>query len=262
MWRKRDVHVKGLSRKARDSPRVFQFPRDDRADGATVLIHGSHGSCGVGGSSAPRHAARCRPPGCLLLRRRSSRLSGTGPAQRATVPNAPSGVCPPRAFGEAHGRYAHYANALRNRSGHFWQNRFFSCALETTHLWAALRYVERNPLRAGLVAAAGEWPWSSAGARMGSVAWPDWLDAGEWRAMFTAEDWRTCLVSSEWTEAELRLRINTYTGRPAGSAAFLAKAEAALCRRLEPKKGGRPRKVQGSGIGAADRNQGILFSGV
>jgi len=59
-----------------------------------------------------------------------------------------------KAFGEAHGRYAHYANALRNRSGHFWQNRFFSCALEANHLWAALRYVERNPLRAGLVAAA------------------------------------------------------------------------------------------------------------
>ena len=78
-----------------------------------------------------------------------------------------------RAFGEAHGRYAHYANALRNRSGHFWQNRFFSCALERSHLWAALRYVERNPLRAGLVAAADEWPWSNAAARTETVSWPD-----------------------------------------------------------------------------------------
>src|SRR5271157_2572367 len=90
-----------------------------------------------------------------------------------------------RAFGEAHGRYAHYANALRNRSGHFWQNRFFSCALETSHLWAALRYVERNPLRAGLVAAADAWPWSSAAARTGTVSWPDWLDVGDWSATFT-----------------------------------------------------------------------------
>jgi putative transposase len=176
------------------------------------------------------------------------------------IPGQPDSLA--RAFGEAHGRYAHYANALRNRSGHFWQNRFFSCALQTTHLCAALRYVERNPLRAGLVAAAGEWQWSSAAARTGTVSWPDWLDVGDWSATFTAEDWRMYLSSSELSEAELRLRVNTYTGRPAGSAAFLARAEAALSRRLEPKKGGRPRKVQPSTIGAADSNQAILFSDV
>ncbi len=50
-----------------------------------------------------------------------------------------------RAFGEAHGRYAAYANARISRSGHFWQNRFFSCCLDGTHLWAALRYVEKKP---------------------------------------------------------------------------------------------------------------------
>src|SRR5713101_1886517 len=77
-----------------------------------------------------------------------------------------------------------------------------------------------------------------------------------------AEDWRTYLGSSERTEADLRLRINTYTGRPAGSAAFIARAEATLCRCLEPKKGGRPRKVHHSAIGGADRNQAILFSDV
>ena len=43
------------------------------------------------------------------------------------IPGQPDSLA--RAFGQAHGRYAHYANALRNRSGHFWQNRFFSCAL-------------------------------------------------------------------------------------------------------------------------------------
>ena len=38
-----------------------------------------------------------------------------------------------------HGRYAQYFNARRVRSGHPWQNRFFSCPLEATHLWTALR---------------------------------------------------------------------------------------------------------------------------
>jgi len=39
------------------------FPETTPSPGATVLIHGSHTSCGVGGGAPPRHAARCRPPG-------------------------------------------------------------------------------------------------------------------------------------------------------------------------------------------------------
>src|SRR5262249_52727427 len=46
-----------------------------------------------------------------------------------------------------HGRYAEYYNARTGRSGHLWQNRFFACMLGPTHLWAALAYVERNPVR-------------------------------------------------------------------------------------------------------------------
>ena len=51
-----------------------------------------------------------------------------------------------------HGRYAQMVNARRLRSGHLWQNRFYSCALSPTHLRRALCYVERNPVRAGLAA--------------------------------------------------------------------------------------------------------------
>lgn len=54
-----------------------------------------------------------------------------------------------RGFGHAHNRYANYGNAKFQRSGHFWQNRFFSCALGDAHLCAALRYVELNPVRSG-----------------------------------------------------------------------------------------------------------------
>ena len=43
----------------------------------------------------------------------------------------------------------------RVRSGHLWQKRFFSCAMEESHLWSAIRYVELNPVRAGLVPAPG-----------------------------------------------------------------------------------------------------------
>ena len=58
-----------------------------------------------------------------------------------------------RLFRRVHGRYAQYLNARRQRNGHLWQNRFYSCPLGETHLWTALRYVELNPVRAGLVEA-------------------------------------------------------------------------------------------------------------
>jgi len=56
-----------------------------------------------------------------------------------------------------HGRYAQYFNGRRARCGHLWQNRFNSCPLGPAHLWTALRYVELNPVRAGLVTLAEEY---------------------------------------------------------------------------------------------------------
>jgi putative transposase len=69
-----------------------------------------------------------------------------------------------RAFGRTHADYARYANMVRRGCGHFWQARFYSCALDDRHAWKALAYVERNPVRAGLVGSAEEYAWSSAAA--------------------------------------------------------------------------------------------------
>jgi putative transposase len=47
-------------------------------------------------------------------------------------------------------------------SGHVWQGRFKAFPIEQdNHLLTVLRYIERNPVRAGLVSRAGQWPWSS-----------------------------------------------------------------------------------------------------
>lgn len=73
-----------------------------------------------------------------------------------------------KALKEAHGRYATYWNAAHASSGHAWRGRFYSCPLDTAHLWEALRYAELNPVRAGLVAHAQEWKWSSAAAHCGT----------------------------------------------------------------------------------------------
>jgi putative transposase len=71
--------------------------------------------------------------------------------------------------------HAHYKNVGH---GHLYHGRFKSFPIqEDNHLLTVIRYVERNPLRAGLVTRAEEWRWSSL------VQWLDppkmpWLDSG------------------------------------------------------------------------------------
>jgi len=61
-----------------------------------------------------------------------------------------------------HMRYAQRINREHGWDGHLWQGRFFSCPLDEIYMWAAVRYVERNPVRAGLVRRAEDYDWSSA----------------------------------------------------------------------------------------------------
>ena len=55
-------------------------------------------------------------------------------------------------------RYAQRINRARGWKGHLWQGRFFSSPLDEDYLWAAIRYVERNPVRAKLVRKAENYP--------------------------------------------------------------------------------------------------------
>ncbi len=66
-----------------------------------------------------------------------------------------------------HRRYAQRVNRERGWKGHRWQGRFFSSPLDETYLWAAIRYVERNPVRAGMIERAEEYRWSSAACHCG-----------------------------------------------------------------------------------------------
>jgi putative transposase len=175
------------------------------------------------------------------------------------APESPTSLA--RAFGRAHGRYAQYSNSLLQRTGHFWQNRFFSCALDEAHLWAALRYVERNPVRAGFRPAAEDWSWSSAAVHAGGSMAPKWLDLALWRARFSPHEWQGYVAADTFGEAETMLRVNTYTGRPLGSEGFVERMEAELGRALRPGKRGRPSGVAIAKATAAGGPQGILFPG-
>jgi len=57
---------------------------------------------------------------------------------------------------------------FHNSSGHIWQGRYRSFIIQNDiHLLTVVRYVEGNPVRARLVSAAREWPWSSYRERVG-----------------------------------------------------------------------------------------------
>jgi len=138
--------------------------------------------------------------------------------------------------------YTQYINRMHARSGHLWQDRFFSCSLDEEHYWTAMIYVERNPVRAKLAARAWQWAWSSGTAHCGGKDPTGMLDLASWSKRLAGQDWRESLARpQDETDAE-RLRLCTSRGRPFGSDKFVARLEHALGLRLHPLPEGRPRK--------------------
>jgi putative transposase len=142
-------------------------------------------------------------------------------------------------FRHAHGRFSQFWNTAFHGSGHLWQNRFYSCPVEAAAEWRVIRYIEQNPVRAGLVEAATEYAWSSARAHAGLES-PAWLDSEWWSRRWTAREWAKALREAD--EEAVAIRLATYSGLPYGSEMFVRALERELGRRLERRKGGRPRK--------------------
>jgi putative transposase len=145
----------------------------------------------------------------------------------------------------AHGRYASYLNARQQASGHVWQGRYYSCPLDRNHLWEAMRYTERNPVRAGMVTRAEEYRWSSAPAHGVAHDAIGLLDFDIWWTRFTPVSWREFLEDRYADTGVEVIRRSTHTGRPLGSAEFVEEWERVLQRPLAPKKGGRRKEVKG-----------------
>jgi len=169
------------------------------------------------------------------------------------VPGSPEALA--QTLKHAHGRYASYWNTRNSSTGHVWQGRFYSCPLGETHLWEALRYVEMNPVRAGMVAAAEHWRWSSAAAHCGSGAADNWLEMERLRKRWTVAEWRDHLVAGESPAGIAALRQYTHTGRPLGSAEFVEALERSALRPLAARKAGRPKKPSSD-----SRQDGLVFA--
>ena len=141
------------------------------------------------------------------------------------------------AMRDTHGAYATMFNRKYGFTGHLWQARFYSCVLDDEHLWHAVRYVERNPVRAGMVVRAEDYPWSGAAPHV--LGEEDrYLDAGL-PLIGQIENWSAWLAGDDEDEAVRAIRDATATGRACGSEEFVRRLESEYGRPLRPQKRGR-----------------------
>ena len=150
------------------------------------------------------------------------------------VPSDPDGLW--RTFRRVHREYTGFINARMRVTGHLWQGRYGSVAMDEAHLFAALRYVALNPVRARLVERAQDWPWSSTRAHLagqvdGLVRVTPALDrVGDFAAF----------LGAEFDEAlgYAALRKAESIGRPIGSPGWIADMEQRTGLTLLPAKRG------------------------
>jgi putative transposase len=146
------------------------------------------------------------------------------------------------AIGRAHMRYARWLSRWHGWSGHLWANRFFSTPLDDHHMRAAIRYIEQNPVRAGLVTRCEDYAWSS--TRGNAQLRQDSLLAPGRPFTAMADGWLNWVnVQTDDAETTL-LRRNTHTGRPTGSRESAFDLEARLGRILACQKVGRKPRSQ------------------
>jgi putative transposase len=125
--------------------------------------------------------------------------------------------------------------------------------LGVEHLWTALAYVERNPVRAEMVASAIEYPWSSARAHVSGTDESGLLDMTWWCKEWVG-DWNEVLQKEE--DAATSLRSCTYSGRPFGDEAFVKEVGERFGRTWIR---GRPRKKSARTNTEKDPNQQIAL---
>jgi len=78
---------------------------------------------------------------------------------------------------QLNGMYTQRFNRTHGRAGHVFQGRFKSIVVDKdAYLLELSRYIVRNPVAAGMVADAGDWPWSSYQATAGDIPRPDFLE--------------------------------------------------------------------------------------
>jgi putative transposase len=146
-----------------------------------------------------------------------------------------------RCFSDAHVRYTRMINKRKEWKGHLWQARFGSNVLDENYLRAAVRYVERNPVRAGMIKNAWDYPWSSAALHVGIVKHDELVSADALLRQIIG-NWKKYLRQAEEELFIGKIRKEGMVSRPIGEASFIRKLEKRFQCRLQRQKLGRPPK--------------------
>jgi putative transposase len=144
-----------------------------------------------------------------------------------------------RCFSEAHVRYTRRINLRKDWKGHLWQARFGSSVLDEKHLIAAVRYIERNPVRAGIVREAWEYRWSSAAYHAGKTDHDRIVESDDMLRELIG-DWKSYLQDDDQEDFLKSVRRDSFVNRPLGDEAFVSDLEKRFQLRLARGKAGRP----------------------
>lgn len=142
-----------------------------------------------------------------------------------------------RTLSVTHMRYAQFINTREGWSGHLWQERFYSCPLDGGYFLTAVRYTERNPVAAGMVRNAWDYPWSSASSHCGlrdDALISKSPEIGGLKSTIT--NWQAWLSEVDSAPRLSRLRECTARDLPCGSEPFLDQLEENLKRPVRPRR--------------------------
>lgn len=147
----------------------------------------------------------------------------------------PSETALSKAVGFGHEAYTRKVNDRNGWRGYLWQGRFSSFPMDESHLLLAARYIELNPVRAGLVEKAEDYLWSSTRSHL--FLSDDGLVNREALLLYVP-DWREFLEEGVLEDDADLLEKHQRSGRPLGSRVFLERLERTLGRSLIPRKPG------------------------
>lgn len=138
-------------------------------------------------------------------------------------------------IGEAHRRYTRMINFRKSWRGHLWQGRFLSYPMDERYLLSAVRYIENNPVKAGICKRAEDYFWSSARAHKNGK--DDRLVKVK-PILERVGNWDEYILQEIKAEEEKLIKRHEYTGRPLGSVKFIKEVERRLKRKLTKRKPG------------------------
>src|SRR5688572_9810138 len=143
-----------------------------------------------------------------------------------------------------HSQYAQRVNRMRGQKGHLWQGRYFSSPLDANYFRNAVRYVELNPVRAGMVPRAEEYAWSSAAAHCGLRYDPLLALDQQFSSLFPGTSgWARWLAEGIPVDALDALRNHGHRNLPCGSTEFVSKLKGTMGRDLTFRtRGGQPKE--------------------